>query len=52
VQAVAEMTGLNRKQIYARALSLGAPVSGAATKNKNREPADDKPEKKPKKKAK
>jgi len=35
VQAVAEMTGLKRKEIYARALALGAPVSGQTNKNNN-----------------
>jgi 16S rRNA (cytidine1402-2'-O)-methyltransferase len=41
VQAVAEMTGLKRKEIYARALSLGAPISGDLTKNNKKEPDDE-----------
>jgi 16S rRNA (cytidine1402-2'-O)-methyltransferase len=41
VQAVAEMTGLKRKEIYARALSLGSPISGELNKNNKKEPDDE-----------
>lgn len=47
VQAVADMTGLARKQVYAQALTLDAPQDGGKKQEKEMSRHDDAAEKTP-----